>query len=220
MNQLTRVVLGAAFCIGLVSYQPAFSAPPPQCKTFHIDPSASEPLKTVTLPPIGPCIPRESNGHPLPDPTCSPGAVNPTLTLKVLKTKGFTTKCVREVATSKTEKEQTYKFYGITKPVPNGGQAQTCELDHIISLQLGGADTLENLWPQCGPPGVVLNKRHFKIKDNVEGFLARQIKAGKISLEDAQKGIAEDWTQFLADALAAKSKASRKTSKKKSKRKT
>jgi len=204
MTYFTRVVLGAAFCIGLVGYQPALAAPSPQCKKFHVNAKASNPIKTVNTPSAGGCTPKESNGHPIPDPTCSPGAVNPTLTLKVLKTKGFTTKCVRDQASSKKQKERTYAFYGIKKPANNSGKTQTCELDHIISLQLGGADTLENLWPQCGPPRTALAKRHFKLKDDVENFLARQIKAGKIGLSEAQNGIAEDWTQFLDEALAVK----------------
>jgi hypothetical protein len=196
-----------ALGIALITCGPpaAYAAVPAQCKNFKsVKAKKAEPLKAVTLPPTSGCMPRESNGHPIPDPNCSPGAINPTLTLKVLKTKGFTTKCVREQATSKKQKEATYKWYGIPKPKNNSGKTQTCELDHIISLQLGGADTLENLWPQCGPSGVALSKRHFKLKDDVENYLARQIKAGNINLEDAQKGIAEDWTQYLDDARAAK----------------
>jgi hypothetical protein len=49
-----------------------------------------------------------------------------------------------------------------------------------------------------------LPKRSFKRKDDVENYVARQIKDGKIGLKEAQQGIAEDWTQFLDDALAVK----------------
>jgi len=51
---------------------------------------------------------------------------------------------------------------------------------------------------------VALPKRAFKRKDDVENCVARQIKDGKIGLKEAQQGIAEDWTQFLDDALAVK----------------
>lgn len=68
----------------------------------------------------------------------------------------------------------------------NTGRTQTCELDHLISIELGGADTLDNIWPQCGPRGVVLPKRFFKQKDDVENYLAAQVRAGAIRLEDAQ----------------------------------
>jgi len=49
-------------------------------------------------------------------------------------------------------------------------------LDHLISLELGGADTLDNIWPQCGPSGVALPQRFFKEKDTVENFLAMQVR--------------------------------------------
>jgi hypothetical protein len=73
-------------------------------------------------------------------------------------------------------------------------------LDHLISLELGGADTLDNIWPQCGPSRVKLATRYFKIKDGVENYLAAKVKAGEISLQDAQRGIAADWTQYISDA--------------------
>jgi len=136
----------------------------------------------------------------VPDPTCTPGAVNGSLTLDVLKSPTFTTKCVRDQATTAIEKAKTYRWYGIAKPANNTGHNQGCELDHFISLELGGADTLDNIWPQCGPSGVALEKRFFKRKDTVENFLAKQVRNGKMSLAEAQKGIATDWTQYLTEA--------------------
>jgi len=206
MQRTVQLTAAALLSIGLAvgGHSVAEAAPPPQCKKFKINVKASNAFASVTLPPTGQCKPKTSRGHLIPDPDCSPGAVNPTLTLKVLKTKGFTTKCVRNMATSPTEKAKTYVWYNLDKPVDNKGVNMQCELDHIVSLQLGGADTLDNLWPQCGPKGVKLPTRHFKLKDDVENYLARQIKAGKIPLKEAQKGIAEDWTQYLDDALDAK----------------
>jgi len=72
-----------------------------------------------------------------------------------------------------------------------------CELDHLISIELGGADTLDNIWPQCGPEGAAGEDRSFKQKDLVENYLAAQIRAGKMNKSDVQKGIAQDWTQYL-----------------------
>ena len=205
MDHLMRAIFGVTVSVGLIGCPPAQAAPPKFCKTFRVNPKATMPLKAVTLPPAGRCTPRTSNGHPIPDPDCSPGAINPTVTLKVLKTKRFTTKCLRNLATSPNEKAKTYGWYNIDRPTNNSGTKMICELDHIISLQLGGADTLDNLWPQCGPSRKVgLAKRHFKMKDDVENYLAAQIKAGKIDLGVAQRGIAEDWTQFLEAALARK----------------
>jgi len=173
---------------------------PPQCATLGIDPKGSLPLQSVAIPPTEKCSFNNSNGFILPDPNCTPGAVNPTLTLDVLKNPDFTTKCVRDQATTAQEKARTYKWYGVAKPTNNSGQTQVCELDHLISLELGGADTLDNLWPQCGPSRVDLEQRYFKRKDTVENYLAKQVRDGSMSLTDAQKGIATDWTKFLDEA--------------------
>lgn len=179
----------------------AKSSQPAVCSEFDIDATASNPLTAVTLPPSATCAVRKtSDGFLLPDPACTPGAINPTITAEVLQNPDFRTTCVRSHATTEQQKAGTYKFYGIDHPSNNSGQSQTCELDHLISLELGGADTLDNIWPQCGPPNVALSERFFKRKDGVENFLAKQVKEGKISLSDAQRGIASDWTQFLADA--------------------
>jgi len=207
MNRIA-LLLGGLLCVGItVSAQAADlrlrAAAPSFCSKFKIDPEGSQPMQNVTLPPSRACKPLLKNGLPLPDPACSPGAINPSLTLKVLAAKGFTTKCVRDQASSATEKQKTYAWYKIEKPAHNSGKTQVCELDHIVSLELGGADTLDNLWPQCGPNKAVLAKRFFKQKDAVENYLARQVKAGKMNLAAAQRGIAEDWTQYLAAARKA-----------------
>jgi len=165
-----------------------------------VDPKSSTPLAAVTS--SSNCKAKTSHGYALPDPACTPGAINPTVDLSVLKGKEFKTSCDRNVATSAAKKAATYAAYTITKPAKNTGLAQKCELDHLISLELGGADTLDNIWPQCGPAGVKLAKRYFKIKDSVENYLAAKVKAGGISLEDAQKGIAGDWTQYIAESNA------------------
>jgi hypothetical protein len=107
------------------------------------------------------------------------------------------------MATKEFEKVATYDWYGLQLPSNNNGQSQICELDHLISLELGGADTLDNIWPQCGPSDVALPQRFFKEKDTVENFLAMQVRAGRMDLIDAQRGIATDWTQFLDEARRA-----------------
>jgi hypothetical protein len=225
MRQIIRFALGTLVYIGLVGLwdqRSVYADPPEVCDNFNIDPEASKPFKEVTLPPSdGSCTSTERNGFPLPDPNCNPGAINPTITLAILKAKGFTTKCIRDQTTSAAQKAKTYAWYGLKKPKKNSGQTQRCELDHIIPLVLGGSDHLENLWPQCGPPAVSLNRRFFKQKDLVEVYLARQVRKGSIDLAEAQKGIAENWTQFLDDARkAAKKKVTKKKSTKKKRKVT
>jgi len=198
VNRMKRILLSSL--IGLVICSHQISDARPNCSKFDIDGTASQSLAQVGAPRPGGCQVRLSNGYPIPDPTCTPGAINPQVTTAVLQDREFSTKCERDQATDKRAKEQTYAYYGIKRPSHNTGRNQVCELDHLVSLELGGADTLDNIWPQCGPSGVALKLRYFKQKDKVENYLASQVKTGNMSLEEAQKGIAADWTQYLEAA--------------------
>jgi hypothetical protein len=140
------------------------------------------------------------SGFPIPDPNCTPGGENPTVTLDVLRNSVFRTACIRNCVTTEQKKHVTYGWYGVTSPPNNTGKNQTCELDHLVPLELGGADTLDNIWPQCGPEGASLNDRYFKQKDLVENYLAAQVKAGAMDLETARHQVAKNWTKFLAAA--------------------
>jgi len=212
MKRLMRVTAGAVLCFALTDYWGAANSQQPEstemirpavCDRFNVDGRASGPLRSVALPPSQGCTTRTSNGFPIPDPNCTPGAINPTLTIEVLRDPGFTDRCVRDAATNEEEKATTYEWYNLPHPSDNSGENQICELDHLISLELGGADTLDNIWPQCGPSGVVLPQRFFKEKDTVENFLAMQVKEGRMELSEAQKSIATDWTQFRGEARRA-----------------
>ena len=192
---VTRATVVAVFLAGFFGIcQSAYA----EC--FGIDPRASAAVVAVAIPPSHKCTVRTSNGFPIPDPSCTPGAVDPTVTLDILKEKAFRTSCMRDKATSAHKKAATYDWYGVDHPDHNTGSTQTCELDHLISLELGGSDTLDNIWPQCGPDGVALNDRYFKQKDLVENLLAKLVREGKMDLGTAQRGIATDWTQFLQTA--------------------
>jgi len=144
-----------------------------------------------------------SNGLPIPDPSCTPGAINHTVTLDTLRNPKFRTACLRDRATSAATKAKTYNWYKIKHPTQNTGLTMTCELDHLVSIELGGADSLDNIWPQCGPPRKALAARYFKQKDTVEDYLAMLVREGKMDLAKAQEGIATDWTQFLDEAKKA-----------------
>jgi hypothetical protein len=206
MRPLTRPAFWLLLSAGIINAALAplgRAASPANCQKFNLDGTASVPSQAVSLPPAHPCNTRMSNGFPLPDPACTPGAVNPTLTVDVLRNPEFRTGCVRSHATTEEEKAITYEWYGIDHPAHNSGVTQTCELDHLIPLELGGADTLDNIWPQCGPDGVILAERYFELKDTVENYLAKQMKEGRMDLGTVQKSIATDWTQYLADAQRA-----------------
>jgi hypothetical protein len=148
----------------------------------------------------GSCKIGTKNGYPIPDPTCTPGAYNPTVTVDVLTNPNFRTCCLRDKVETEEAKKVAYGWYGVPAPSNNVGQSQTCELDHLVPLELGGGDSMDNIWPQCGPAGASLADRYFKQKDLVESFLAAQVKSGAMDLSKAQHAVAKDYTQFLAEA--------------------
>ena len=146
------------------------------------------------------CAVRQRNGYTIPDPRCTPGGMNPSVTADTLRNPSWRTREVRNCAESEAQKHVAYRWYQVQKPRINSNQNQVCELDHLVPLELGGADGMGNIWPQCGPDAVALNQRYFKQKDHVENYLAEEVKAGRMPLADAQRGIARDWTQYLSDA--------------------
>jgi hypothetical protein len=102
MDRVLVVAASAVLCFAVINYwssatsqQP--SAPglvrPAVCDQLKIDGQASNPLRTVALPPTQSCRTRTSNSFSIPDPNCTPGAINPTLTIAVLKDPSFTTTC-------------------------------------------------------------------------------------------------------------------------------
>jgi hypothetical protein len=148
----------------------------------------------------GSCSTTYRSGYPLPDPRCTPGGIDTSVSVSTLTSADWRTGCIRNCETTEHEKEIVYTWYNIEKPAGNFREGQICELDHLVPLELGGADGLGNIWPQCGPQDVVLSSRYFKVKDRVENYLAEEVRAGRMSLGDAQKGIADDWTQYLDNA--------------------
>lgn len=120
----------------------------------------------------------------LPDPACTPGAVLAGLSLPTVCTPGYS-KSVRSVSASL--KEQVFAEYGITSHAPG-----EYEVDHLISLELGGSNDIANLWPEPAEP-----IPGFHQKDIVENFLHSQVCDKVVSLGEAQKVIATDWLDIF-----------------------
>lgn len=122
----------------------------------------------------------------LPDSTCTPGDVRKETTIKDICTPNFT-KTIRNVPESL--KKQVYAEYGMNskqKPCP-------CEVDHFISLTLGGSNDIKNLWPES-----YQNPMGAREKDKLENYYHRQICAGKITQEQVIKELREDWTKYYS----------------------
>ena len=115
----------------------------------------------------------------LPDAACTPGAVM-TTDLDVICHQS--THDRRHVGAS--VHKEAFTDYGFSFPQPRGA----FEVDHLIPLELGGDNTIENLWaePAIPTPG-------FHEKDKVENYLHKQVCSGAMALEDAQRQIATDW---------------------------
>ncbi|GCE23537.1 HNH endonuclease signature motif containing protein [Dictyobacter kobayashii] len=119
---------------------------------------------------------------PIQDKECTPGNIFANLTREQVCTPGYASS-VRNVAVS--TKNLIYASYGITKRSP--GQYQ---IDHLVSLKLGGTNDISNLWPESATP-----VPGYHEKDKVENYLSDQVCSGKLSLKDAQIQIATNWLE-------------------------
>lgn len=119
----------------------------------------------------------------LPDPSCTPGSIDPAVTQATIRSticrSGWTGK-VRppESQTEHAKFEVAYPAYHIASRVRS-------ELDHLVPLELGGSNDITNLWPEAGS---VPNP-----KDKVENALKHAVCDGKVRLVAAQNAIAADW---------------------------
>jgi len=118
-------------------------------------------------------------GPVVPDPQLTPGVARPMTTAQVCSTKWGKDRRHVTVAMRK----QVFARYR----VPYAKHA-LYEVDHDISRELGGADDIDNLWPQPWTGGY-----NAHMKDRLENRLHREVCAGTLSLERAQQAIRGDW---------------------------
>ena len=120
----------------------------------------------------------------LPDRRCSPGAIDPAVRQDDIQSticvSGYTSRA-RNVPTS--EKNAVYREYGITHHAPN-----SYEVDHIVSLELGGSNNIANLYPEP-----YANPNGARVKDKLENHLHAAVCSGQVSLTEAQRAIAANW---------------------------
>ena len=172
------LVILVALCVsiaGAVTASAENGAPP------ATSPVAASPLGRTVL--LGSRL-RTAGCHRgvLPDRACSPGARYSGLTKTVLCSASFHTSSVRNVPDS--EKHRVEIEYGM---VPRA-YGRTIEIDHIVSLELGGSNDIANLYPEPGS-----GTASYHVKDRLENRLHRLVCAGTISLHAAQHGIARNW---------------------------
>ena len=122
-----------------------------------------------------------------PDHSLTPGATNKMLTQRRLCAPAFRAASVRHVSLS--EKRAVCAAYRIAGHCPGPGW----EIDHLVPLELGGSNAIENLWPQPADRSGVIG---YHRKDVVENKAKAAVCSGRLALDDAQKGIALDWYTF------------------------
>src|ERR1019366_2221147 len=138
---------------------------------------------------------RYSHGEPLNDLRVTPGVTFHVTVVQICRS-GYATS-VRDVPES--EKNQVYAEYGVTHHTTD-----QYEIDHLISLELGGSNAIGNLWPELNDHP----KGYLNSKDILENRLHDLVCDGKVGLASAQKAIATDWVSAYHQYLGAWPKAS------------
>ena len=123
----------------------------------------------------------------LPDPACTPGAYDPSVTQATIGSticvSGYTAGVRPSESVTYPEKRAAMAAYGA------GGTTGDYEYDHLVSLEIGGApNAAANLWPEpyAGSYGA-------RVKDRLENTLHDLVCAGSLSLAEAQRQEAVDW---------------------------
>jgi hypothetical protein len=123
----------------------------------------------------------------VPDSHLTPGVINPEATKLKICTPNYTSGSdihgakIRNVPESL--KKKVFAEYNIDPA------SDKFEIDHLISLELGGANDIKNLWPQS----YTTTPYNAHMKDNLENTLHRMVCSDKINLSDAQREISNDW---------------------------
>jgi hypothetical protein len=113
-NMLARGIIGLSLVIaaGALAKDSACNS-----GCVNVDMRGTRALGDTDLPPkAGGCSIGIKNGFPVPDPRCTPGAFNPTITVEILTDSDFRTCCIRNLVTDEGEKSQTYGWYGLNHP--------------------------------------------------------------------------------------------------------
>ena len=111
------------------------------------------------------------------------------------------TKLVRNVPA--IEKKNVYMEYGLAgNHTGYCDGAGGCEVDHLISLELGGSNDIDNLWVQP-----YFGDCNAYQKDALENKLHELICNGTLTIEAAQQAITDNWetayTKYV-DSLGCK----------------
>jgi hypothetical protein len=108
----------------------------------------------------------------------------------VICSSSFRTSQVRNVPQS--EKFEVEREYGMEAR----HYGSSLEIDHIISLELGGSNDIANLFPET-----LYAHPSYRLKDKLENKLHDLVCSGTITLRSARTKIASDWQKLYKTGL-------------------
>lgn len=122
--------------------------------------------------------------HVLPDPTTTPGVLNPNVTQATIAS----TICVHGW-TATVRPPTSYTDPIKTKNLPPGAKSADYELDHLDSIEDGGDPANpQNLWTQT-----YNDKYGARVKDVLETKVSHMVCAGQLTLDQARAALAPNW---------------------------
>jgi hypothetical protein len=173
----------AALVVGLAACSPGSAGAPSALTSVGATTSSAGGTTGDPAPP-GSC--HAGDGGFLPDPGCTPGGADARVTPDTLSSticrSGYTATVRPPLSVTEPIKRERMAAYGLSAPL------SAYELDHLVPLELGGASTVANLWPEPWA-----DPRGAHRKDDLENALKRQVCSGTLSLADARHAIASDW---------------------------
>ncbi len=202
-----RTASSSRTAITTTTTTPTTTAPP---ATSAVSPSTAPPSTTSRAPPsgvqVGPgpqvtytvqpqpapgsCHYSISGTYPLPDPRCTPGAINPQVTQgnisSTICSAGYTARIRPPESVTEPEKVASAAAYGYT------GSLRTGEYDHLIPLELGGdPNDSANLWVEPNDRATAATTTNTK--DSLENTLNDLVCSGRMTLVAARQAIATNW---------------------------
>lgn len=146
-------------------------------------------------------LPGQPGAPVRPNSRLTPGAVRRGVTRDSVCVAGAAT---RARAVTPLIKRHVFQAYGIERPPP-----RRYEIDHLISLELGGSNDPTNLWPES----YETRPWNAHVKDALENRLHHLVCSGRLPLAVAQHAIRADWIaawrRYAAGRLTSRDRMSR-----------
>ena len=154
-----------------------------------------------TSPEANTCHYQGSPGAELPDPACTPGALDPVVTQdnihQTICVSGYTATVRPPVNYTNALKRKQMTAYGRATDDP-----RSFEMDHRTPLETGGSpQSILNLWPERYERDGATAGYGAESKDRLENYVHQQICKGAMTLAEGQAVFMEDFFKWRDDHL-------------------